>query len=141
VPVAPDLRKGVVPADAAVERSGRVQVGVRPEKLVLLPLGEEPPSGRNRLEGTIADASYLGTSTQYVIDTAWGQALTVFAQNTHRDERLVPGSAVQLTWEPAHTFAVHAGAEPAPQEEAAAAPEEPETPGTVADAIAGDGRR
>ena len=132
----------VVPAEAAVERSGRVQVGVRPEKLVMLPPDEPLPPGRNRLEGTIVDASYLGTSTQYVIDTAWGQALTVFAQNTHRDERLVPGVRVQLTWDPVHTFAVHAEDVTAPPAEVTpSAPDEPETPGTVADAVAGDGRR
>jgi spermidine/putrescine transport system ATP-binding protein len=47
-------------------------------------------------------------STQYLVDTAWGQELTVFAQNTHRDERLVPGAAVTITWAPDHTFALDA---------------------------------
>jgi spermidine/putrescine transport system ATP-binding protein len=56
----------------------------------------------------VTDSSFIGVSTQYLVDTAWGQELTVFAQNTHRDVRLVPGAPVLLTWAPDHSFALDA---------------------------------
>ena len=34
----------------------------------------------NRLEGTVKDVSYIGVSTEYIIETAAGDELTVFAQ-------------------------------------------------------------
>jgi spermidine/putrescine transport system ATP-binding protein len=52
--------------------SGAVRVGVRPEKLRLEPFvdGSRPQAERNALAGTILDASYVGVSTQYLVETA-----------------------------------------------------------------------
>jgi spermidine/putrescine transport system ATP-binding protein len=86
-----------------------VHVGVRPEKLRIQYVeGAQLSDNDNRLEATITDSSFIGVSTQYLVDTAWGQELTVFAQNTHRDDRLVPGARVLLSWAPDHTFALDA---------------------------------
>ena len=63
---------------------------------------------RNRLEGIIADSSFIGVSTEYLVRLPWGQAVTVFAQNVDRDVRLVPGASVVLEWDPANTFALDA---------------------------------
>ena len=46
----------------------------------------------------------LGVSTQYLVRLPWGQELTVFVQNLGVGERFAPGDAVQLAWDPAHTF-------------------------------------
>jgi len=100
-----------VPA-AAVNGGRHVRVGVRPEKLRVLPLGaEEPAVGGdvNVLEGTVFDASYIGVSTQYVVETADGRRLTVYAQNLETSgaaEVLANGEGVRLAWKPQHTFVI-----------------------------------
>jgi spermidine/putrescine transport system ATP-binding protein len=88
--------------------TGAVRVGVRPEKITLIPAGEPVPDGSNVLRGTIVVAAFLGVSIQYVIKTAGGEELNVFAQNTDgsEPEALAVGREVQLTWRPEHTFVV-----------------------------------
>ncbi|WP_416975550.1 ABC transporter ATP-binding protein [Streptomyces sp. 4F14] len=85
---------------------GKVLIGVRPEKVALAHAHEAStvPEGRNRLTGTIADASFIGVSTQYVIRTAVCPEFAVYVQNVDRDARLIPGAEVVLHWSPAHTF-------------------------------------
>ncbi len=98
-----------VPLSRVHSGGDSVHVGVRPEKLRIQFVDDaEVRDGENRLEATISDESFIGVSTQYLVDTAWGQELTVFAQNTGRDSRLVPGARVLLTWSPEHTFALDA---------------------------------
>jgi len=102
------------PADGMAP-STRVRVGVRPEKLRVIPLvaggGEAPDPGLNALDGTVLDASYIGVSTQYLIKTHDGHRLTVYAQNLETggaSEALADGHPVRLTWKPQHTFAISA---------------------------------
>ncbi|MET8982873.1 ABC transporter ATP-binding protein [Streptomyces sp. NPDC004539] len=89
---------------------GKVLIGVRPEKVALAHADEEStvPEGRNRLRGTIADASFIGVSTQYVIRTAVCPEFAVYVQNVDRDARLAPGAEVVLHWAPEHTFGLDA---------------------------------
>lgn len=68
----------------------------------------EIPEGRNRITGRIADSSFIGVSTQYVIDSPVCPEFEVYAQNIDRDTRLVPGAEVVLHWNPAHTFGLDA---------------------------------
>ena len=88
--------------------SAAVKVGVRPEKVTLSPAGGHVADGTNVLRGTVVVASFLGVSIQYVVRTAGGEELTVFAQNLEGAEpdSLGPGREVQLTWPPHHTFVV-----------------------------------
>ncbi len=98
-----------VPLTRVHSAGDAVHVGVRPEKLrIQFADDAEVRDGENRMEAIISDESFIGVSTQYLVDTAWGQELTVFAQNTGRDARLVPGARVMLTWAPEHTFALDA---------------------------------
>ncbi len=85
-----------------------VRVGVRPEKITLIPADQEPASGTNVLRGKVVVAAFLGVSIQYVIHTAGGEELNVFTQNTEGSEpdSLGVGRDVQLTWNPEHTFVV-----------------------------------
>jgi spermidine/putrescine transport system ATP-binding protein len=89
-----------------------VHLGVRPEKITVRPAEDmstvDVDRSRNRLEGVIADSSFIGVSTEYLVRLPWGQAVTVFAQNVDRDVRLVPGASVVLEWDPANTFALDA---------------------------------
>ena len=70
--------------------------------------------GLNALSGTVLDASYIGVSTQYLVQTAEGHRLTVYAQNLETagaGELLAGGQQVQLTWKPQHTFVISGPAE------------------------------
>jgi spermidine/putrescine transport system ATP-binding protein len=100
-----------VPA-ALVDGSGEIELGVRPEKIRLHSTGAEIPSGLNRLDGTVVDASYLGVSTSYIVEARSGARLTVYEQNAERTVHGSlhrPGDTVQLAWSPDHTFVVPAG--------------------------------
>jgi spermidine/putrescine transport system ATP-binding protein len=110
------LRDGTVlraPADG-VSTSGPIRVGVRPEKL-RVGAGEAVPSnGLNALAGVVLDASYIGVSTQYLIETADGHRLTVYTQNLDTagaSEAMADGQRVHLTWKPQHTFVISGSAE------------------------------
>jgi spermidine/putrescine transport system ATP-binding protein len=93
-----------------------VSIGVRPEKIRLSQRSAEPPAGHNRLLGVVRDASYLGVSTQYLVESRGGN-LTVYEQNVERAtkaELWARGDEVQMTWSPDHSFVVPAdGTEPA----------------------------
>ncbi|MFJ8824408.1 ABC transporter ATP-binding protein [Streptomyces sp. NPDC102467] len=95
---------------AATATGGKVLVGVRPEKISLTHADDAAtiPDGRNRITGRIADSSFIGVSTQYVVDSPLCDAFEVYAQNIERDTRLVPGAEVVLHWNPAHTFGLDA---------------------------------
>jgi spermidine/putrescine transport system ATP-binding protein len=95
---------------APAAAGGKVLVGVRPEKISLTHADDagEIPGGRNRITGRIADSSFIGVSTQYVVDSPVCPDFEVYAQNIDRDARLVPGTEVVLHWNPAHTFGLDA---------------------------------
>ncbi|MEU8527649.1 MULTISPECIES: ABC transporter ATP-binding protein [Streptomyces] len=102
-----------VPGDRctdAVRTGGKVLVGVRPEKISLAHADDAGSigDGRNRVTGRIVDSSFIGVSTQYVINSPAGAELQVYEQNIERDTRLVPGAQVVLHWNPAHTFGLDA---------------------------------
>jgi spermidine/putrescine transport system ATP-binding protein len=98
-----------LPAARSRVDSGRIIVGVRPEKVALAASADQVPAGRNALTGgVVTDASFIGVSTQYLIKMPWGSGgaeLAVFEQNTggaiHR-----PGAEVVLHWDPAQSFAL-----------------------------------
>lgn len=83
---------------------------MRPEKISLVHADEEHTiaAGRNTITGRIADSSFIGVSTQYVIDSQVCPELEVYAQNIERDSRLIPGAEVILHWNPEHTFGLDA---------------------------------
>ncbi|MFB6576944.1 ABC transporter ATP-binding protein [Streptomyces sp. NPDC056402] len=89
---------------------GKLLVGVRPEKVSLVPAEEEDAiaTGRNKITGRIVASSFIGVSTQFVIDSPVCPELEVYVQNIERDSRLVPGAEVVLHWNPEHTFGLDA---------------------------------
>ncbi|MEV3971921.1 ABC transporter ATP-binding protein [Streptomyces sp. NPDC050698] len=95
---------------APTATGGKVLVGVRPEKISLTHADDagEIPEGRNRITGRIADSSFIGVSTQYVVDSPVCSDFEVYSQNIDRDPRLLPGAEVVLHWNPAHTFGLDA---------------------------------
>jgi spermidine/putrescine transport system ATP-binding protein len=86
-----------VAAEAIAGRTGRVAVGVRPEK-IRLGHGEE-----NRLTGRLLETAYIGVATQYVLQTKNGN-VSIYVQNSE------PGAQEQapteISWSPDSTFVV-----------------------------------
>ncbi len=81
-----------------------LRIGVRPEKMRLV---DADQGGVNTLTGTVKDVSYIGVSTQYIVETKPGDELTVFAQNIGRGERQVStGDRVGVVWDPEHSFII-----------------------------------
>src|SRR4051794_24210683 len=83
-----------VAPEALGGRSGRVAVGIRPEKIQL---GED---GENRVPGEVKERAYIGVSTQYIVETEAGE-LSVYVQNAGPQAALAaPGDRVVLSWNP-----------------------------------------
>ncbi|MFE2847376.1 ABC transporter ATP-binding protein [Streptomyces scopuliridis] len=104
------LRLPAARCSAPTASGGRLLVGIRPEKISLA-LADDAgtiPDGRNRITGRITDSSFIGVSTQYVIDSPVCPEFEVYAQNIERDSRLSPGAEVVLHWNPAHSFGLDA---------------------------------
>jgi len=107
---------------SALDGDTTVRLGVRPEKLRVLAIGDEihPADGEtNAIEGTVLDASYIGVSTQYIVETKDGHRLTVYAQNLETSgaaEMLADGQRVRLTWKPQHTFVIGPASSAGPDE-------------------------
>lgn len=99
---------------ALLNGSDHVRIGIRPEKLRVLAVGDQGADRNaetNAIEGVVLDASYIGVSTQYLIKTADGHTLTVYAQNLETSgsaEAHADGQPVRLTWNPQHTFVIPA---------------------------------
>jgi spermidine/putrescine transport system ATP-binding protein len=93
---------------APAVNGGPVRVGVRPEKLTLIPAGVDVPSGANALRGRVEIASFLGTAIQYVVHTTGGEEFTAIEQNRLGTEpdSIGAGRDVTLAWDPAHSILV-----------------------------------
>ncbi len=97
-------------ASAPATTGGKILAGVRPEKISLTHADDVGgiPEGRNRITGRITESSFIGVSTQFVVDSPVCRDFEVYVQNVDRDARLVPGAEVVLHWNPAHTFGLDA---------------------------------
>ncbi|MEK6190700.1 MAG: ABC transporter ATP-binding protein [Chloroflexota bacterium] len=118
----------VIRAPAGKDGQRQVRLGIRPEKLRVVKSGDGQAAAAdlNAVEGTVLDASYIGVSTQYLVQTHDGHRMTAYAQNLETAgvaEALADGQKVRLTWQPRHTFVIagpaeHVGGDPhAPEEE------------------------
>ncbi len=117
----------LIKAPAGSDGQKEVRLGVRPEKLrVVTDSSGEAGADLNAVEGTVLDASYIGVSTQYLVETRDGHRMTAYSQNLETAgaaEAIATGEKVRLTWQPRHTFVVagsteHVAGDPhAPEEE------------------------
>jgi spermidine/putrescine transport system ATP-binding protein len=80
-----------------------ILVGIRPEK-IRISLPEDPCTGNLLTGGVVSDVSFVGVSTQYVVEMPWKQDLMVFEQNDGGTPTLRPGDPVSLSWNPPFTF-------------------------------------
>jgi spermidine/putrescine transport system ATP-binding protein len=114
--VAIRLKDGtVIKAPAGQNGQTAVRLGVRPEKLRVVTGATDGSSGDlNAVEGTVLDASYIGVSTQYLVETRDGHKMTAYTQNLETAglaDLIARGERVRLTWQPRHTFVVTGPAE------------------------------
>lgn len=94
-----------VPLVRAQHHSGRITVGVRPEKVSLHDEAPKTDSARNVIgPGRITDVSFSGVSTQYEVTVPHYGALTVFVQNTSISTLHHDGDQVWLSWAVDHAF-------------------------------------
>ena len=92
-----------VPLSSTEIRSGRIVLGVRPEKVKIVDQGK-PSLPKNQINGSIKLTAFVGVSTQYEVITNWGQEVSAFEQNIDPTDLGRPGQAVTLAWEPRHSF-------------------------------------
>jgi spermidine/putrescine transport system ATP-binding protein len=81
-------------------RTGRVAVGIRPEKIRV---GSGAP---NSLHGKVFERAYVGVATQYVVDTPAGRVM-VYVQNAEPGAGMAaPGDPISIGFDPEATFVV-----------------------------------
>jgi len=86
-------------------RTGRVAVGIRPEKIrpeKIRPDDHDP----NRLPGKVKERAYIGVSTQYIVETQNGNITVVVLNDRPGTVPLGPGDPLTLSWDPEATFVV-----------------------------------
>jgi spermidine/putrescine transport system ATP-binding protein len=93
-----------VPADGSL--AGHIRLGVRPEKIHITTSGD--PGRENVVEGTVIDATFVGVSNVYTVETRAGGVMIVYAQNLGTESERPPGprETVRLSWHPEHTFVI-----------------------------------
>jgi len=100
-----------LPAGRLPHQTPRLQVGVRPEKLHIHPVGvQRTKTADNGVDAIVSISTYTGVSTAYQCTTTDGSTVVVYVQNlAAASEPIGAGQKVRLTWHPEHTFAVEAG--------------------------------
>ena len=95
-----------------------VRVGVRPEKITIVPDEGAAPSDRNAVSGLLRMSTYIGVNYQYKVEGPGGHELTVYVQNLGGEgSQPHPGQKVRLEWLPEHTFVVEPSATPISEED------------------------
>jgi len=100
-----------LPARRLPDEMRGLQVGVRPEKLHIHPVGvQRTDHADNGVDAIVSISTYTGVSTAYQCTTSDGSTVVVYVQNlAAAAEPIGAGQKVRLTWHPEHTFAVESG--------------------------------
>ena len=98
----------VVPSDRVPDLGGNleVKVGVRPEKIGIQAVGTPVADAHNAVNGRVRVSTFTGVGNQYIVETALGVNVTVYAQNIGHQFAPRSGDDVVLTWPEEHTFIV-----------------------------------
>jgi len=93
-----DTDRVVVPATGHGLATGSLAlVAVRPERIAIT-RGAAEANGGSRLSGTVVQVVYLGTLTQFHVDTSAGKTFVVHQLSTEGSEAIDARDAVTLTW-------------------------------------------
>jgi len=105
-----------LPADRVHAEGPAVHVGVRPEKIQILPGGTGATANQNTVAATLRSAVFAGVSFQYFFQTKEGREMSAFDRNGSGAAVARPGEAVRLAWAPEHTFVIPFEDEAEPQD-------------------------
>ncbi len=106
------------PTDSVPQGISQVRVGVRPEKITIVPDEGSPSADVNAVSGLLRMSTYIGVNYQYKVEGPGGHELTVYVQNLGgAGSQPVPGQRVRLEWLPEHTFVVEPSATPISEED------------------------
>lgn len=98
--------KITVPTKRAEKTTGRIAIGVRPEKAFFHE--DEAPTSSAELNvigpGEIIDIRFTGVSNQYLIEIPQIGKVTVFAQNIGKSPVTELGARVWVSWKVEHSF-------------------------------------
>lgn len=97
--------KITVPKDRAEKQTGKICIGVRPEKTTFH--RTNPKLGSDHVvvgPGEIIDIRFTGVSNQYLIDIPNVGEVTVFAQNVGISPVIELGEQVWVSWKVEHSF-------------------------------------
>jgi spermidine/putrescine transport system ATP-binding protein len=97
----------VVEAENGHQRGDELKLAVRPERIRVDPSGRPAPEEGSRLEGVVAEVIYLGSLTQFHVDTKLGRVVS-YRMNDEPQLGVESGRNVVLTW-PVHGSSVLAG--------------------------------
>jgi len=92
-------------ADASLREGDRCVVSIRPENAVL---DGAPGEGRNRVEGRIAFAAYLGNTLRYDVDLGQGAIFKVDIRDPWHHQQRAMDSAVAVSFAASSTVPVRA---------------------------------
>ena len=95
-----------IPAGTDRRAGDRVRIGVRPEKIQILPGGTGATANQNTVAATLRSAVFAGVSFQYFFQTQEGREMSAFDRNATGAAVARPGDAVRLAWAPEHTFVI-----------------------------------
>jgi spermidine/putrescine transport system ATP-binding protein len=99
------LRRAGDVGDRAIGSGDEVELTVRPEKIVIS--SSPPGTDGSVLRGTVTEVVYLGTSTNFSVNTTTGAEMLVFRQNSASgDSQPDRGETVWLSWDPQHSYPI-----------------------------------
>jgi spermidine/putrescine transport system ATP-binding protein len=94
-----------VPKERAEKHTGKIAIGVRPEKAYFTEQAPKADSSVNILgPGEIKDIRFTGVSNQYLIEIPNVGDVTVFAQNVGKSPVVELGAQVWVSWKIEHSF-------------------------------------
>ena len=88
----------VVTASDDHERGESLKLAVRPERIRIDLAGEPAPEDGSRLEGVVSEVVYLGSLTQFHVDTKAGARRQPAHERERRPAGIELGPHVVLTW-------------------------------------------
>jgi spermidine/putrescine transport system ATP-binding protein len=94
-----DRDRVVVAVGGALPVGASALVAVRPERVQVQARSEPASDAGSLVSGTVAQVVYLGTLTQFHVDTALGKPMIAHRLSDDRAAGLGAGDAVTLTWE------------------------------------------
>lgn len=93
-----------VPKDRAEKHTGKIAIGVRPEKADLFQIKPADSSSQNLIgPGEVKDIRFTGVSNQFLVDVPNIGLVTVFEQN-EGNSTVELGDQVWISWKVEHSF-------------------------------------